>query len=322
VVCTTQPDLFSFTGISQVEKVMALQELLWKIQNQSVDNLELINNAIVIFNPALESASSLQFYPGAAWPVEDPELVKMWAPNPLPAEVSLNREGLIKGDMQNVAATFPFSSGAESQTVDQKTATGASIVSNLAQRSIDMAKQPVFEALSDIGQQRLILNQQFVREDMAIPVLGLDGKETYEELLPELLAGEFHYELEPMPDALSKQAEQAKATAMMQVMGQMAPIVLPLAQAGAAKMINFDKVIEFYLKANDIENTEQFFLSKAPAASLQQPGGQAAPGSAPMGITGEGSISPDVSPSAMISQSPETAGQRAQALSGGGQSVG
>lgn len=321
IVCTTQPDLFSFTGISQVEKVMALQELLWKIQNQSVDNLELINNAIVIFNPALESASSLQFYPGAAWPVEDPELVKMWAPNPLPAEVSLSREGLLKGDMQNVAATFPFSSGAESQTVDQKTATGASIVSNLAQRSIDMAKQPVYEALADIGQQRLLLNQQFIREEMAIPVLGLDGKETYEELLPELLAGEFHYELEPIPDALSKQAEQAKATAMMQVMGQMAPIVLPLAQAGAARMINFDKVIEFYLKANEIENTEQFFISKAPAVGLPSQGSAAAPGSEPMGITGDGSVDPSVSPSAMISQSPETAGQRLQALSGGGQSV-
>jgi hypothetical protein len=321
VVCTTQPDLFSFTGISQVEKVMALQELLWKIQNQSVDNLELINNAIVIFNPALESANSLQFYPGAAWPVEDPDLVKMWAPNPLPAEVSLNREGLLKGDMQNVAATFPFSSGAESQTVDQKTATGASIVSNLAQRSIDMAKQPVFEAISDIGQQRLILNQQFIREEMAIPVLGLDGKETYEELLPELLAGEYHYELEPLPDALSKQQEQAKATALVQVMSQIAPLVLPLAQAGAARMINFDKIIEYFLKANDIENTEQFFLSKAPAAGLPQQGSPAAPGQQTLGITGEGSISPDVSPSAMISQSPETAGQRAQALSGGGRSV-
>ena len=323
VVCTTQPDLFQFTGISQVEKVMALQELLWKIQNQSVDNLELINNAIVIFNPALESADSLQFYPGAAWPVEDPDLVKMWAPNPLPAEVSLNREALLKGDMQNVAATFPFSSGAESQTVDQKTATGASIVSQLAQRSIDMAKQPAYEAISDIGQQRLILNQQFIRQEMAIPVLGLDGKEQYEELLPELLAGEYHYELEPMPDALAKQAEQAKATAMLQVFGQLAPIVLPLAQAGAAKMINFDAVIEYYLKANEIDNTQQFFISKAPAASLQPQGGQAPPGAGgPSGITGEGSIDPAVSPSAMISQSPETAGQRLNALAGGGQSVG
>jgi hypothetical protein len=323
VVCTTQPDLFSFTGISQVEKVMALQELLWKITNQSVDNLELINNAIVIFNPALENAASLPFYPGAAWAVEDPDLVQMWSPNPIPAEISLNREGLIKGDMQNLAATFPFSSGAESQTVDQKTATGASIVSNLAQRSIDMAKQPVYDAWEDIGQQRTILNGQFIREATIVDVIGTGGDISYEEILPEILAGDFDYISEPIPDALSKQQESAKATAMMQIFSQMAPILLPLAQAGQGRMINFDKVIEFFLKANDIEDTEQFFVAKGEQANAQLPqqGSPAPPGSDSMGITGEGSIAPENSPSAMISQSPETALQRAQALSGGGQSV-
>jgi hypothetical protein len=324
VVCTTQPDLFSFTGISQVEKVMALQELLWKIQNQSVDNLELINNAIVIFNPALENASSLPFYPGASWAVEDPDLVQMWAPNPIPAEISLNREGLLKGDMQNVAATFPFSSGAESQTVDQKTATGASIVSNLAQRSIDMAKQPAYDAWEDIGQQRTILNGQFVSEEMLVDVVGLKGEISYEEILPEILAGDYDYIQEPIPDALAQQQEQAQSTAMLQVFGQMAPILLPLAQAGVARMINFDAIIEHFLKANGIEDTEQFFVAKPPAqAAVPTPGGGGggAPGEEPMGITGENSIDPSVSPSAMISQSPETALQRAQALSGGGQNV-
>ena len=319
VVCTTQPDLFSFAGISQVEKVMALQELLWKIQNQSVDNLELINNAIVIFNPALESSSALEFYPGAAWAVEDPDLVTMWAPNPIPAEISLNRESLLKGDMQNVAATFPFSSGAESQTVDQKTATGASIVSSLAQRSIDMGKQGVYEALEDIGNQRIIMNQQFIREDMAIPVLGLNGEEQYEEILPELLSGDYHYEQEPIPDALMKQQEQAKATGMLQMMGQMAPIILPLAQAGAAKMINFDAVMEYYLKSLEIENTDQFFISKPPATSVPTQGGQAPPGQEEaLGITAGPS---GQEPGSQMHDSPVTNLQRAQALSGGGRSV-
>lgn len=323
VVCTTQPDLFSFTGISQVEKVMALQELLWKIQNQSVDNLELINNAIVIFNPALENASALPFYPGASWAVEDPDLVQMWAPNPIPAEISLNREGILKGDMQNVASTFPFSSGAESQTVDQKTATGASIVSQLAQRSIDMAKQPVYDAWEDIGQQRTVLNGQLIREAQLVDVIGVEGEVLHEEVMPEILAGDYDYIQEAMPDALAKQQDQAKATAMLQVMLQVAPLLLPLAQAGAARMINFDAIIEYFLKANEIEDTEQFFIGEAPQqAALPTPGGSGAPpGEQPMGITGEGSISPDVSPSAMISQSPETAMQRLQALAGGGGGV-
>lgn len=326
-VCTTQPGLFSFEGISQVEKVMALQELLWKIQNQSVDNLELINNAIVIFNPALENAGALPFFPGATWPVEDPDLVTMWTPNPMPAEISLNREATIKGDMQNVSATFPFSSGAESQTVDQKTATGASIVSNLAQRSIDMAKQPVYYAWEDIGQMAVVLNGQFIREPTLVDVLAADGQVVHEEILPEILAGDYDYIQEPIPDAISKQQEQAKAAQMIQIFQGLAPVLLPLAQAGAARMINFEAIIEYYLKANDIDNVEQFFVAEAPAAQLGAPGqgggGQAPPGGGeqPMGITGEGSISPDVSPSAMVSQSPVTAMQRLQALQGGGGAV-
>jgi hypothetical protein len=317
-VCTTQPDLFSFVGISQVEKVMALQDLLHKIQNQSVDNLELINNAIVIFNPALENAASLPFYPGAAWPVEDPELVQMWTPNPIPAEISLNREGILKGDMQNVASTFPFSSGAESQTVDQKTATGASIVSNLAQRSIDMAKQPVYDAWEDIGGDRIILNQQFIREEMAVPVLGLDGEEGYEEILPELLGGDYEYEQEPIPDALIKQQEQAKATGLLQGMMQIAPILLPLAQAKMAKMINMDAVIEYYLKSLDIENTEQFFLSQAPAQAAVPPPGQPTQPTAGqdpnLGIT-------HTEPGMQTADDPSTHLARAGALSGGGVNV-
>jgi hypothetical protein len=90
-----------------------------------------------------------------------------------------------------------------------------------------------------------------------------------------------------------------------------------------ARMVNFDAIIEFFLKANEIEDTEQFFVKEAPqGAQLPQGGGGGGgPGEESMGITGEGSIDPANSPSAMISQSPETAMQRLQALAGGGQNV-
>lgn len=318
VVCTTQADLFQVVGIAQIEKVQALQEMLWNIQNQSLDSLRLINNAIIMYRPDLEDPDALEWSPGAMWPIEDPSQVVPWSPNPLPAEISLNREGLIKGDMQNLAATFPFSSGAESQTVDQKTATGASIVSALAQRSIDMAKQPVYDAWEDIGTQRVILNNQFIREPTAAYVLGFDGEDVPVEIWPEMLTGDYEFEIEPIPDAIMKQQEEAKAQAMVQVIGQVAPILLPLAQAGAASMINFDAVLEYYFKALGIEDTKQFFLSQAPAATLPGQEGAAASGEQPVGITGEGSIDPAVSPGAQISSSPATNLQRSMAMSRGG----
>ncbi len=330
-VCTTQTDLFKFVGISQVEKVAALQQMLWSLSNQRMDNLRLINNAIVLFNPALEDVDALKYAPGAMWPVESPDLVNMWTPNPIPAEISLGTEALIKGDMQNLASTFPFSSGAESQTVDQKTATGASIVTSLAQRSIDMAKQPVMRAWEAILNDWVLLNQQFILEAVAVAVPGEDDEDKVEIIVPEMLVGDYEFELEAMPSALMKQEKQAQGQALLQLMLQAAPIILPLAQAGQTRMINFDKVIEFYLEAMDIEDPDQFFMSEAPQQAQLPAGGQsgqpangngAGAGGQTLGITGEGSIDPAVSPGAQVSNSPITNRQRAMALGrGGGRSV-
>lgn len=328
-VCTTQSDLFKFVGISQVEKVAALQQMLWSLSNQRMDNLRLLNNAIVLFNPALEDVDALEFAPGAMWPVESPDLVTMWTPQPIQAEMSLGTEALIKGDMQNLASTFPFSSGAESQTVDQKTATGASIVTSLAQRSIDMAKQPVYRAYDDILGQHVILNQQFIREAVAAVIPGENDEDKVEIISPEMLVGDYEWETEMMASALMKQEKQGQAQAMLQLFLQAAPLILPLAQAGQTRMINFDKVLTYYLENMDIENPDQFFI-ETPPKNVQLPQGGGGPpasnggsnGTPPLGITGPQSIDPAVSPGAQISSSPVTNLQRAMALGrGGGQSV-
>jgi len=319
-VCTTEADLFEFVGISQVEKVAALQEMLWGVQNRSLDNLRLINSAITIYRPDVEDPEALEFVPGAMWPLEDPSQVEMWSPNPMPAEISINRERLLQGDMQNLAGSFPFSSGAESQTVDQKTATGASIVSGLAQRSIDLGKQPVYDAMEDIGNDKLVLNNQFITEPQAATVLGLDGEEQMIVIWPELLEGDYHYEQEPIPDAVMQQQEQAKWSSALQIALGAIPVVMPLAQMGMAKMINIDAFIEENLKALGIEDTQRFFKAASPPPGAQAPG---APGSTPaagdgapnLGITaGEGGGAPG----SQINESPDVSLQRALAMGQGG----
>ncbi len=320
-VCSTQPDLFRIPGISQVEKISHLQTLLWDIANQSLDNLRLVNNAIFMIRPDVEDPDAYEFYPGARWFVEDPAQVAPWSPNPLPAEVSLGREALIKGDMQNLAGGFPFSSGTDSQFVDQKTATGASIVSNLAQRSLDLGKQQLYAAWEDVGRQRMILNQQFIREPEAIPVLGLDDEEQMHEIWPELLQGDFAFEIEPMPDAMMRQEEQAASMALMQQALAAFPVVAAAAQNGAATPLNLDSFIKDMLRAHGKEDFARYFATKAPAV-MPGPGGApglpgvppGGPQGQPLGVTGQGSIDPAVSPSAANSLSPITALQRAQAL--------
>ncbi|GIV03970.1 MAG: hypothetical protein KatS3mg015_2800 [Fimbriimonadales bacterium] len=327
VTCTTQSDLFQVVGISQVEKIQALQQMLWDVMNQRIDNLRLINNAIFFFRPDLEDPSAYSFEPGAQWPVEDPTQVGMWQPNVIPAEVSLGAEALLKGDLQNLAGGFPFSSGTDSQVVDQKTATGASIVTSLAQRSIDMAKKAVYEAWAEVGRQRLILNQQFIREPTVAPVMGLNGEEEIAVIMPELLQGEYDFEIEPVPDALARQEEQASAQALFQLGLAAVPQFAALAAQGQAQMINIDALWEDTLKAFGKDDVKRYFKSQAPAAVPPGPGGvgglgagaPVAPGEQPVGVTAPQSIDPAVSPSSGLSLSPVQHIQRALALSRGGE---
>jgi hypothetical protein len=326
VACTTQSDLFKVVGISQVEKAMPLQKMIWDVMNQRLDNLRLINNAIFFFRPDLEDPDAYEFEPGAQWPLEDPTQVGQWQPNPIPAEISLGAEALMKGDMQNLAGGFPFSSGTDSQYVDQKTATGASIVTQIAQRSIDMSKKAIYEAWEQVGQQRMVLNQQFIREPTIAPVLGVDDQETLEIIMPELLQGDFNFEIEPIADALAKQEEQASGQALFQLGLAAVPVFAGLAAQGQARMINVDALWEDVLKSFGKEDKERYFKSSAPAIMPPGPGGaegQAAPGTplgqdAPQGVTAQQSIDPAVSPSSNMSLSPVGHLHRAQALSRGG----
>lgn len=318
VVVSSQPDMFKVVGISQVEKIEALQRMLWEIANQRIDNLKLVNNAIFYFRPDVENPEDLEFEPGALWPMEDPQQVGMWSPSPLPAELSIGSEGLLKGDMQNLAGGFPFSSGTDSQYVDQKTATGASIVTNIAQRSIDMHKMMILRGWEQVGQQRMILNQQFIRVPTAAPVLGLDGEEELRLIYPELLQGDYRFEMEPIPDALAEQDEQAKAQALFQIAMQAVPVVAQLAQQGAATMINVDALWEDTLKSFGKTDVKRYFKSAPPPVPPQQQGSPANVEGAPLGVTGPAALDPSVSPNAMVSQSPITALQRAAALGGGG----
>jgi hypothetical protein len=97
-----------------------------------------------------------------------------------------------------------------------------------------------------------------------------------------------------------------------------------LSQTGAAKALNMDAFIEDLLRSFGKEDVERYFLSQPPAVPGAAAGGPPQQGGPPEqnnGVTGPNSIDPSVSPSATVSQSPDTMLQRLQALTGGGQNV-
>ena len=313
VVCSTQPDLFRIVGMSQVEKIEALQKMLWDVMNTRLENLEFVNQAIAIVQEGFDHDAWVH-EPGAVNETPDPASVQMWSPNVIPAEVSLGAEALLKGDMQQLAAAFPFASGSESQTVDNKTATGASIVTSIAQRSMQAMKNQLWMSYARVGQQFLELDQQYIREPTYIEILDVDSQREFEEILPEVLQGQFKFDMRPMTESMMRSEKRAEALAKFQTLMQ---AVAPLAMMGAP--LNPRTLVEDFLEAYDDQDMDRFF-SAAPQAALQAGGGQNAGAveGQTNGVTAQQAIDPAVSPSNQTSMSGERAMQRALAMTGQG----
>ena len=310
-ICSTQPYPFQLDSISQVESLRHLQEALWDLANQRHDNVRLLNNAIFIMRGDVMDPDAYEPEPGARWIVEDPAQVVPWSPNPLPAEISIGAETMLKQDMQNLSSSQPFTSTSEARNIGANTATEAALVSSIGQLAIKQMKGQLNYAYERIGQQRMELNKQFVRKPIYAEVIGLDSQQEMAEILPEMLQGEFLFDISPMNESLMRQERRAESTALMQMAVQSAP-----AMAAMRTPWNLRAIAELVLDSYDVGDKERFFsaqLQEMPDQGQQQP----QQGQPPMGVTGPGSIAPEVSPSNQMSMSPERMLQRNYALAGG-----
>ena len=59
-VCSAMPDAFQMDGISVVEALAQLQQMLWTIQNQRIDNLRLAGNLITLIRSDVDDPDSVR----------------------------------------------------------------------------------------------------------------------------------------------------------------------------------------------------------------------------------------------------------------------
>ena len=318
VVCSGSPDLFRIPGVSEVELMEELQEMLWTTINQRLDNLQLLNNAIVLIADDVEDPDAYEFAPGERWLVSRPvqDSVQFMKVDPTTATISMAAEGMLKGDLQNITGGMPFLSGTDTSNIDQQTATGVSIITSLAQKRLAAKKQNFVWAKARIGEQWLALNQQFVRTDRLIPIIGQDGAQAFERISPDIIAGDYVIQADMLEDSLLRSERRAEAQAKLQVavssVGQFAATAQPL---------NLRAFMEDYLEAFDVTDKDRYFASQGPTmptgASGQpgQPQAPAPPG--PVGITAPQATMAQTSPSNEFSMSPSVFEQRARAMTGG-----
>lgn len=315
VVCSGNPYPFQIPGISDVELVADLQQMVWSFMNQRLDNLKLINNAVVMVNEMQDDPGSFELAPGEQWDVVgDPNTaVRMWEPNPMPAQISLEAEASLMGHIQNITGGMPFMSGTESQTVDQTTATGVSIITNLAQRRLAAKKQQYLWAYQRIAKHFLMLSQQFITDRQAIPVVGKDAELKILEVGPDEIQGDYDVEIEATSDAMMRQEKRAEAQALVQTAAQIAPVMMAVQQP-----LNMRAFVEDWLRAFDVQDYDRYFTAQpqtipGAAPGQQQPQNGQQPG---YGNTNPGLAAGPTSPSNQMSLSPEAAMQQMMAGTG------
>lgn len=313
IIASAMPDLFQLPGMSVVELCSHLQEMLWTLQNQRLDALRLIANPVFLIRSDVENPDQMEFYPGAQWIVEQPDQIKQLQIDPAVAEISLQAESLLKGDLQNLTGGG-LMSGAATDTLDQKTATGVSIVTTLAQRMIGLRKQNFQMAMKEVGVHFIEMTQQFMRDDRVISIVGADGSTGFLDVGPQEIQGRFDVIVEVSNESLIRQERRAERQALLQVAAQVAPLL-----AAVGTPINMKAFMDDLLEAFDVGDKERYYSQKPEAQNAQGgPVGQQAPGQGPSnGTTSPLATNPAYSPSNTTSMSGETAMQRLQAMKGG-----
>jgi hypothetical protein len=270
VVCSAMPDAFQIPGISVVETLAQIQEYLWTIQNQRIDALRLLTNVVTLIRSDVDDPDSFEFYPGAQWIVEDPGQVSQLQIDATAAQITLEAEALMKGDLQNIMGGLAFAGGTESGLSNaQSTATGMSIVTSIAQRIIQARKQHYMWAYSRIGELFLGMMGQMLREERIIPQIGPQGKQQLLLAHPLQLQGEFSVNVNVMDESTVRQEKLSEAMALANFAAQLAAI--------PGLGIQLQPFIERVLEAQGITDTERFFAPSQPQLPAGQPGTPASP---------------------------------------------
>ena len=272
VVTSTQSDLFKIGGISQIEKIEGLQRMLWTISNLRQDATLLATMPIVLLQKDMDDPDQFDFRPFARNLVSQPQDVQLWSPPSQATQVSIPTEGLIKQDMQNITGGFPFTTTSEANTINADTATEASLVANLAQRSLVTAKTFMNYALERIGQQMTYLNQQYIRDSVYVNVLSIDDEYETKEIVPRMLRGDFDFVMEPVSDSLLRQEKRSEALSLFQTVLQAAPV---FAMSGSP--LNLVPFLEELLDAFDRKDLGRFLVTPPPMPMPMQGQGMGTP---------------------------------------------
>jgi hypothetical protein len=263
VITSCRPDLFDMQGISEIELVDHIQQALHTIQNMRMDNLHLtVMRGITYREGGVTDPNAMELRPRFKWPVGDHDDIKFQAPPPLPRE-AYDEQSTLLSQMQLITGINPYISGSGMDTVDQNTATGVTVLSEVASRLLRFKAKMILEkGFQRTYEQWAAMIQQLQDKPFWTRVIGEDGEAVWMEISPEDLGGNIDVIVEGSEESLSRQQERGEAVALLN------------AFAPFAGSVDISPVLERVGRAYNMPDLAKVMR---PAPPPQPPGAPAAP---------------------------------------------
>jgi hypothetical protein len=156
----------------------------------------------------------------------------------------------LKGDLQNITGAVGYLSGASNTQIDQTTATGISVISNMAAKRIIRMKQQIMFAMRRAGEQQIALNQQLLPGPVAVRI-DKESSDDWRIVTPTDIQGQYDFRVEDANESLMRQERRAEALAFANWFGQN---YMLLTQSGVTP--NMRRVAEDVIQAFDEDPKE------------------------------------------------------------------
>ena len=279
VIGSSRPDMFRIEGISETELVDHLQQALHMVTNLRMDNLKFTVNRGATYRDGMNDPTRLVMRPAFLWPVNDHDDIHFHDQPALPPEAYQEEETLL-GRLQYVTGITPYITGASGTGMDQKTATGVSLLQESASRLLTFkANQIRMNVWQRTFEQWADLTRQFLTDEQDIRIMGPGNTYTWVKFGPEMVYGDFDVRIQAGDESLSRQQERAEAIALLNALA-------PYAQAG---LVDLHPLLEKVAQSYDMKDVSALLpAQKPPAAPQLPPGNQAPTGPTPFTVNGGG----------------------------------
>lgn len=220
VAASSQPDIRSLVGISEVEVIENIARMIHKFENLRIRAAEFAVNPVLKMKRSLKGGDRVDWRPGGRIYLDRLDDITTETANPN-LQAGWAEVQAYLGYMQQVSGVSPFIAGADPSVsgINQETATGASILQAEANKRLALKLLQMQTMYSKVAKMFVQLNQQFMTENQLVRIAGADGYQ-WVEISPQEIAGAYDVRSSNSTESLAKSAEIQRLTDALNILTQ------------------------------------------------------------------------------------------------------